>query len=218
MATGNPGRLHISVWALLLGGGPRFARDAFGPVVAFYLGWKLRGLGVGIGAASVIALVAYGWERRQARSGRAAALGLGIAFVQAVAGIVSGSVRGYLAPPVIINGTYGLAFLGSVVIGRPLAGVFVTEMYPLPPVVRTSLTFHRMVSRMSLAWAAYLLLRSAIGLLVLWQSSVEIYVMVNLATGIPCTAALMSWSIWYGVRSFRRSAEWGWAFSEAGAP
>lgn len=31
----------VTVKGLLLGGGPRFARDAFGPVLAFYLGWKL---------------------------------------------------------------------------------------------------------------------------------------------------------------------------------
>jgi hypothetical protein len=32
---------------------------------------------------------------------------------------------------------------------------------------------------------------------------------INVLTGIPFTAALMSWSIWYSVRSFRRSKEWG---------
>jgi Outer membrane lipoprotein-sorting protein len=36
-------------------------------------------------------------------------------------------------------------------------------------------------------------------------------VIVNIATGIPFTAALTAWSIWYGVRGFRRSDEWGWA-------
>jgi len=29
------------VRALLLAGGPRFVRDAFGPMLAFYLGWRL---------------------------------------------------------------------------------------------------------------------------------------------------------------------------------
>lgn len=36
----------------------------------------------------------------------------------------------------------------------------------------------------------------------------------SIVTGIPFTAALMSWSIWYGVRGFRRSAEWGWALGD----
>jgi hypothetical protein len=43
----------------------------------------------------------------------------------------------------------------------------------------------------------------------LMRTSVDVYVLINLTTGGPFTVALMSWSIWYGVRGFRRSEEWG---------
>ena len=33
---------------LLLGSGPRLARDAFGPMLVFYVGWRLWGLVLGI--------------------------------------------------------------------------------------------------------------------------------------------------------------------------
>ena len=33
---------------ILLGSGPRFARDAMGPMLAFYVGWRLVGLVAGI--------------------------------------------------------------------------------------------------------------------------------------------------------------------------
>lgn len=208
LATRSIRRRKVSAWGLLLGSGPRFARDAFGPVLAFYLGWRLHGLAVGIAAASVLAIAAYAWERKHARSGLAARVGLGIATMQAVAGLVSGSVVGFLVPQVVANGAYGLAFLLSVVIGRPLAGVFVAEMYAFPPAVRTSATFRRLFSQISLVWATYLLVRSAILLLALARASVELYVVVSLVTGLPCTTALMSWSIWFGVRRFKRSREW----------
>ena len=55
----------VSPWSLMLGTGPRFARDAFGPVVVFYLGWKLVDLRTGILAATVLAVIAYLWERRR---------------------------------------------------------------------------------------------------------------------------------------------------------
>jgi len=32
-----PSRPRVSAWALILGSGPRFARDAFGPVLVFYV-------------------------------------------------------------------------------------------------------------------------------------------------------------------------------------
>src|SRR5207245_859511 len=116
---------------------------------------------------------------------------------------------GHFARPRVTIGASGLAFLGSVMIGRPLAAVFAQETYPFPPEVKASRTFRRVFSRISLVWAAYLLLRTGLRFVALLRSSVELYLVINVLTGIPFTAALMSWSIWYGVRSFRRSQEWG---------
>src|SRR5882762_5397173 len=136
-------RRTVSFRTLALETGPRFARDALGPALVFYLGWKLVGLAVGVLAATLFALVAYGWERTRARSGLSAGVGLGIALVQAAAALASGSAIAYFGPPVIINGAYGLAFVVSVVIGRPLAGIFAQETYPFSPEVRASATFRR---------------------------------------------------------------------------
>jgi hypothetical protein len=199
----------VSFRTLALETGPRFARDALGPALVFYLGWKLVGLAVGVLAATLFALVAYGWERTRARSGLSAGVGLGIALVQAAAALASGSAIAYFGPPVIINGAYGLAFVVSVVIGRPLAGIFAQETYPFSPEVRASATFRRVFSRISLVWGVFLLARSATRLLALSWRDVEMIVLVNIATGIPVTAALMSWSLWYSARRLRQSAELG---------
>jgi hypothetical protein len=72
----TPRQLRLSAWALMLGSGPRFARDAFGPVLVFYVGWKLIGFRAAILAATALAIAAYVWERRQARSGITAGIGL----------------------------------------------------------------------------------------------------------------------------------------------
>ena len=192
----------VSPWSLMRGTGPRFARDAFGPVAVFYVGWKLVDLRTGILAATVLALIAYLWERRRERSGVTAAIGLGIALVQAAAGLATGSTTGYFAPGLIVNGAYGLAFLGSVLIGRPLAGVFARETYPFPPDMLASAIFRRVFSHISLVWAAYLLLRTGIRLIALLRTSVELFLVVNVLTGIPLTVAIMAWSIWYGHRRF----------------
>jgi len=92
-----------------------------------------------------------------------------------------------------------------------LAGVFAEEVYPFPPEVKESATFLRIFSRISLVWGVYQLLRSALRLLVLLTGEIEAFLVVNLVTGVPLIAGLMSWSIWYGLRGFRRSQEWGWA-------
>jgi hypothetical protein len=48
---------------------------------------------------------------------------------------------------------------------------------------------------------------------------IDAFIVVNLVTGMPLTALLMGWSVWYAVRFFRNSAEFGEAIRlmEAGA-
>jgi hypothetical protein len=199
-------KTDLSLRAILVGNGPRFIRDAVGPVLVFYAGWKTVGLVVGILAATALTLGTFIWERRHGRTGLGASIGLTIALVQAVTGLLSGSARWYFAPAVIANTLGGLVFLGSVVIGRPLAAVFATESYPFPPEVKASATFRRIFGRISLVWAAYLIARGALRLLMLVYTSVEAFLVVSVATGLPLSGAIVAWSFWYAVRGFRASS------------
>jgi uncharacterized protein DUF3159 len=202
-----------SLRTILTDNGPRFIRDAVGPVLVFYLGWKTLGLVVGIVAATALTTGTFIWERRHGRTGIGASIGLTIAVVQAVTGLLSGSARWYFAPAVIANTLGGFVFLGSVMIGRPLAAVFATESYPFPPEVKASAAFRRIFGRISLVWAAYLLARGVLRLLMLVYTSVEAFLVVSVATGLPLSAAIVTWSFWYAVRVFRAS---GWRSEGAG--
>ena len=195
-----------SLRTLLAANGPRFLRDALAPVVVFYVGWKTLGLVAGIVAATSVTTAAFIWERRHARTGLGASIGLVIAVVQAATGLLSGSARWYFAPAVVANTLGGFVFLGSVVIGRPLAGVFASDNYPFPPEVKRSAPFRRIFGRISLAWAAYLIGRGALRLAMLVYTSVEVFLVVSVISGIPLSAALMAWSFWYAVRGFRPPA------------
>jgi intracellular septation protein A len=197
--------------AMLLGSGPRFARD----VLTFVAVWKVAGLLAGIAASTLVSLVAWRWERKRERPGLMARISLGIVIFQALVGIAAGDPRVYLAQPVLVNGVYGLTFLVSALIGRPLAGVFASEMQEFPDEVKTSRTYRQVFGRISVAWGVFLLLRSVLRLLTLSVWSVEGYLVVNVATGVPLIVGMMTWSIWYGFRGFRRSEEWGWAFASA---
>ena len=206
------GEFHIpqvSTRTILLGSGPRFARDAFGPMLLFYVGWKLSGLVVGIALSTIGALAAYRWERTHDRPGLMARLSLGLVIVQAVIGLAADSAVVYLAQPVLVNGAYGVAFVGSALLRRPLAGAFAGEMYPFPDEVKSSDTFRRAFTHISLAWGSYLVLRSVVRMATLSGGDVDAFIFVNMVTGMPLTALLMGWSVWYAVRFFRNSAEYG---------
>ena len=201
--------------AMLLGSGPRFARDAFGPLLTFFVVWKIAGLVPGILASTAVSLVAWRWERRHERPGLMARMSLGVVIFQAVIGIVADDARIYLAQPVLINAVYGLTFLISAAIGRPLAGAFASEMQEFPDEVKQSRTYRQVFGKISAAWGVFLLLRSVLRLLTLSVWSVEAYLVINVVTGVPLMVGMMTWSIWYGFRGFRRSEEWGWAFASA---
>jgi intracellular septation protein A len=201
----------ITFKSIAFGSGPKFARDAFGPVLTFYVVWKLAGIVWGILAATAVALVALRYERRRDRSGVLVQIALALILIQAVVGIATRSAEIYLIQPVIISGLWGVAFIGSALINKPLTGVFAAELFPFPEEVRNSETFLRTFKRLSYAWGGYQLVRSALRAVTLLGLGVDLYVVVNLATGVPMIMGMMSWSIWYAVRSFRRSEEWGWA-------
>ena len=209
---------QVTFKSMMLGNGPRFARDAFGPLLAFYVTWRLAGLVAGIAVSTAVSLLSWRYERKRDRSGNLAFLTLGFVLIQAVIGLVSRSATVYLAQPVLLNAAFGLAFVISTFIGKPLAGVFANEFYPFPPEVRESRTFKRVFSVESLVWGFYNLFRSGLRLAILAIGGVEAFIVVNFLTGVPLMMIFMTWSIWYGVRGFRKSDEWGWAMRGEAPP
>ena len=194
--------------SIFLAGAPRFARELFGPVAAFYVGWKLSGLVAGILLASAVGIALDLYERRRGRAGALALVSVAFVLVQAAVGLIADSATVYLAQPVLVSAIWGLANFASVVVGHPLAGVFADAWYPFSPEVKASRTYRRVFGIESLVWGVYLVARSGIRLLVLAGGSIGAFVVVQLLTGVPFTVALVAWSVWYATREFERSTEW----------
>jgi hypothetical protein len=53
-----------------------------------------------------------------------------------------------------------------------------------------------------------LLVRSGIRMFVLTSGTIGAFAVVQIATGVPFTIALVAWSVWYATRAFERSTEW----------
>ena len=194
--------------SLLRSGAPRFARELFGPVVGFYVAWKLGGLTAGIIAATVIALAIEAYERKHGRRGALALVSAAFVVVQGVVGLVADSAVVYLAQPVVVSAIWGIVNLVSAAIGRPLMGVFADAWYPFPDFVKRSRTYRRVFGFESVVWGVYLLARSGVRMLVLGSGSIGAFVAIQFVTGIPFIVALVMWSLWYAIRGFERSTEW----------
>ena len=109
--------------------GPRFVRDAFGPLAAFYAGWKLIGLTVGIGLAVLLGLSVFVHERRQGRPAMVVRLALVLVGIRALVGLSSGSARVYLGQEIAIDTLLGSVVLATLRGARPFASWFVEEIY-----------------------------------------------------------------------------------------
>jgi hypothetical protein len=208
LAARELGATDTSFRSVFLAGAPRFAREAFGPVAAFYVGWKAGNLAVGIVLASAVGIALEVYERRNGRSGALALISVAFVLVQAAVGLIADSATVYLAQPVIVGAVWGVANVVSAGLGKPLAGVFADSWYAFPPAVKASETYRRVFGIESIVWGGYLLARSGVRLLVLTAGSIGAFVLVQIATGFPLTIALVVWSVWFAADRFERSTEW----------
>lgn len=179
---------------------PGFLREGFIPVGAFYAGLKLEGLAAGIAAGAVASLLIYLYERRAGRDGLLVRISLGFVAVQSIVGLASNNTTVYLAQPVLIAAAWGLAFLVSVVIGRPLAGALASAWYPFPKAFRETPEFKRVFGVESVVWGLYFLGRSAVRLVALLNGSLENFLLITFLTGTPVMLLLMAWSVHYSLR------------------
>ena len=185
---------------ILRTGLPGFLREGFLPLGAFYVGLRLGGLGVGIAASAAISMLIYLFERRAGRDALLVRLSLAFVLVQAVVGLVSDSTTVYLAQPVLVTAAWGLAFLVSVPLRRPLAGALACAWYPFPRWFRETEPFKRVFGVESLVWGGYFLARSGIRLAALLNGSLEDFLLIVFVTGTPAMLVLTVWSIRYAVR------------------
>lgn len=116
--------------------------------------------------------------------------------------MLSQSATAYLATPVLANAIWGVAFLGSAALRRPLAGALACAWYPFPAEFRKTHKFKRVYGVESIVWGLYLLARSALRLTVLLYGDVSSFVVIVFLTGTPTMLALAAWWIWYAIRRF----------------
>lgn len=183
---------------------PRFARDAFGPALVFYVAWQALGLAPGILIATATSILLWWLNDRRGVQGVLPRISIAVVFVQAAVGLVSGSAEWYLAQPAIVGLLVGIGFLVSAVIGRPVGALIAADLYTVPASVRSSPDFRHAFRRVTLVWAGYLFGRAALRLVVLVVSTVGMFVLFTAVSGAPVMVVLIAWSGWYAYRVMSR--------------
>jgi Protein of unknown function (DUF3159) len=203
-APGSLSELPDPSWRYLMRHGlPTFAIEGFAPVLLFYSMWKLTALAPAIVVATALSVAIVWWQARRGRSAGLAVVAAIFLIIQATVGLAAHSATVYLAQPVVLSACWGVAYLASVAVGRPLIGIFANVWYPFPPEFRASVPYRHEFGLQSVVWGVYCLGRAGLRLAVLLSAGVGGFVLVSLLTGIPLLVALVVWGLWHARRSFR---------------
>ncbi len=194
-------------WRLLLGRGlPTFAVEGVVPVLVFYGVWRTAGLGPAVVVTSVVGVAIVVWQTRRGCDITLAAVTAIFLVIQAVVALAAHSATVYLAQPVVVSALWGMAYLVSVAIGKPLIGAFARGWYPFPPAFRASALYRREFAMQSAVWGVYCLGRAGLRLWALLSSGVGGFVAVSFLTGTPVLVALVVWGLWHARRTFTTAA------------
>jgi Protein of unknown function (DUF3159) len=192
--------------ALLQRGLPQLGIESIVPIVAFYGAWKLLGLFGAIVCATLLSLAIAGWQARSERGGALAVVAAIFITIQTLVALAAHNATVYLAQPVVLSACWGIVYLASVLVGRPLIGVFANAWYPFPPAFRATTPYRREFGMQTVVWGVYCLARAALRLAVLLWSGIGSFVLVSVLTGVPLLIALVFWGIWHARRTFSRLA------------
>ena len=208
LAPGSLTPLPEPSWRLLLGRGlPMFVVEGFVPILVFYAAWKAGGLLVAVAASAVVAGVVVAAQIRRGLDVALAGAALVFIAIQAVVALVADSATVYLAEPVLVSALWGVAYLVSAAVRKPLIGAFARAWYPFPPEFRASDPYLREFGMQSVVWGIYCLGRSAVRLTVLLAGGVGGFVLVSSVTGAPVFVGLVFWGVWHARRTFGADEE-----------
>lgn len=176
------------------------------PVVLFYVAFR----GWGFVPAVLVVLgwsaLVFAWHYRWTGSADVfSATTFGFACLKATAGLASGNPTLYLAWPSLENVAYGLAFLVSALLGRPLLALYAQRLYPIPPAVRASATFRLAFVVASAAWFGGHALRAVVRLWLLFNLPLELYLIADTVAGWPINIGLVAFTTWYPLRRLRQA-------------
>ena len=175
------------------------------PIAAFLLIDRVADTRIAIGAGFVAALLVFLRTRKSGLIGYLAIGGIVIVGGAALVGVILDSDKAFFASDAIGDFLWMGALLVSVVVGRPLIGVFVREMFPglrdwLPET-------HRVFVGLTIAWALENILTAVIRLIMLDSLSTDAYILWSRVVTWPLNLGLFALSYYLVWRAVRSEAE-----------
>lgn len=184
---------------------PLVAEGLVAPVALFYLALVL----VGFRGALIAALVwSYGATGRRILRGERVStvlvLGAGLLTLRTAISFVTGSAFLYFAQPLAGTVVIALVLVGSAILRRPFTQRFAHDFCPLDSDLLVKPSVQRFFVRISLVWAAALLVNAGLAGWLLVSSSVGSFVLGRTVISWTLTSGAIFWSIYGFGATMRR--------------
>src|SRR3954466_8169826 len=164
-----------------------------GPLIFLVL-FKLAGLDAALIGAGAAALVVGGVRGLRGQQLTSAWYGVAGVLLGAALAKATGSGNGYFLPKVASNAFYGLAFLVSVLIGKPLIGIAWAFFHRQPLAWGYRAEVRRVFAALTLMWAGAYFFRAAVyGVLITdAKDRTGTLATASVVLGFPLTVALVA--------------------------
>lgn len=171
-------------------GGPLGVAESSLPFIAFTIAWVASGRDVVFGAVVAVAISAVlaGLRLIKGEPVRFALSGLFAVALGAFVAARTGDASGFFLPGILINAGSLSAYLISILIGRPLLGLIVSQFTGEGPGWYTDPARRRFYSRASWIWVGVFGLRLSIQLPLYLSDSVAPLATARVITGLPLFA------------------------------
>lgn len=171
------------------------------PLALFYGGLQLMGLWGALLAALIWSYTSL-LRRLITRRRVPGMLVLGIVGLTArtALALITGSAFLYFLQPTLGTGLVASVFIGSALLGRPLAMRLAVDIMPLPEALLAHDRVRRFFLRISLLWAGVFLANAGISLWLLVSQSLATFLWTRTVASLVLTAGAVAISTW----AFRR--------------
>lgn len=190
--------------------GPLLARSLRGaglgliPLVVFYVAYRIGGTQPAVVAGVIATLAVFPLERRMTGANRWAWIGLAGVALGAALAVATDDPKLFFLRVVIGDAVWGIAMLGSLVVRRPLIGVFASWVVPIPDEYKVTSAYRRSFGLVTFVWGSVTLVRGGVRAWLLATGTLEGFIGVQLLTGWPVFAVLLIFAVWYPRRVARR--------------
>ncbi|MGW3570329.1 VC0807 family protein [Streptomyces sp. NPDC000941] len=186
------------------------------PTAAYYVcRWAGVEARLALIAGGVIALARVGFVAvtRRRLDGLGAVVAATFALMLAVS-VLTGDPRTLLAREPLVSGSLGLLLLGSCLLGRPVLYSLVRRLNSgkgellarWDELWRTTPSFRRVFTVMSLVWGAGLLTEAAVRIFLIYLLPIDTAAGTSTLVQLATIALLVGWSLWYRRRRLSTAA------------